>query len=233
MGSDRESGMIVALFDSDGTLYSNQMGRGMMKYAEMHGRRGLGRLYFASLVLPLLFDKLKLAKPDAFQRVLIERLGWLIKGYDAAQGAQAFQWVAREYLLATRRTDVIQRLRHHQAQGQLVLIVSGGFEPCLELIGEELGVANLIGTQIEVKDGRYTGRILPPVIKGQDKVSKTREFLSSRGYEVDWNASYAYGDSFTDQDLLKLVGHPVAVYPDQKLHELARSRKWEVLGTPK
>jgi hypothetical protein len=29
--------MIVALFDSDGTLYAKQFGRGMMEYANTHG----------------------------------------------------------------------------------------------------------------------------------------------------------------------------------------------------
>ena len=35
--------MIVALFDSDGTLYSNQMGRGMMKYEELYGNKTAAR----------------------------------------------------------------------------------------------------------------------------------------------------------------------------------------------
>ena len=31
--------MIVALFDSDGTLYTGQFGRGMMKYSSEHNRK--------------------------------------------------------------------------------------------------------------------------------------------------------------------------------------------------
>jgi len=50
---------------------------------------------------------------------------------------------------------------------------------------------------------------------------------------VDLSASYAYGDSITDQNMLSLVGNPVAVYPDTKLHALAKEKKWRVLGMPK
>jgi len=60
-----------------------------------------------------------------------------------------------------------------------------------------------------------------------------RELVQSRGWDVDWAASYAYGDSFTDHHMLNLVEHPVAVYPDAKLHALAKEKNWEVLGTPK
>ena len=40
--------MIVALFDSDGTLYTGQFGRGMMKYSDEHGRKYFSRRYYAS-----------------------------------------------------------------------------------------------------------------------------------------------------------------------------------------
>jgi phosphoserine phosphatase len=47
---------------------------------------------------------------------------------------------------------------------------------------------------------------------------------------MDYAASYAYADSISDLDLLRMVGHPVAVYPDAPLAALARERNWEVLA---
>ena len=135
--------------------------------------------------------------------------------------------------MLSQRADVVARLKEHQSQGHLVVIASGSFTPCLDLIGQHFGVADLIGTQLEVSNDKYTGRMIPPVITGKAKAEKIRELLSARGVEVDWSSSYAYGDSFTDREMLSLVGHPVAVYPDKKLFALATKQNWEMIGTPK
>ena len=225
--------MILALFDSDGTLYSNQMGRGMMKYEEINGRKVAAQLYYASLMPGLLLSRLGLMSPEAFQHALLQGLTKFIKGSNLQEGETLFSWVAGEFLLPTQRADIVQRLKDHQTQGHLVVIASGSFTPCLDMIGKHFGVSNLIGTQLEVRDERYTGRMIPPVITGSTKAEKVRELISNLGVDTDWASSYAYGDSFTDRDMLSLVGHPAAVYPDKKLHRLATAQKWEVLGTPK
>ena len=225
--------MIAALFDSDGTLYSHQFGRGMMKYANAHGRRLPSAMYYVSLVPEVLLNKMKLGNPERFQRALIERMLWMIKGYSLKQATDAFAWVIDEYLMAGQRTDVIERVQKHQAQGHEVVVVSGMFAPALDVLCQRLGVNHFIGTQLEVRENRYTGRIIPPVIKGKDKAEKVHAYLESRGWDVDWKESHAYGDSFTDRDMLELVGHAVAVYPDKKLNQLAQQCGWEVLGTPK
>ena len=126
-----------------------------------------------------------------------------------------------------------RRSSDHQSKGHLIVIASGSFTPALDLIGKHFGVIDLIGTQLEVSNDHYTGRIIPPVITGKAKAEKIRELLSARGVDVDWSSSYAYGDSFTDREMLSLVGHPVAVYPDKKLFALTKKQNWEMFGTPK
>ncbi|MEK7310504.1 MAG: hypothetical protein AAB382_00915 [Chloroflexota bacterium] len=48
--------------------------------------------------------------------------------------------------------------------------------------------------------------------------------------DIDLTASYAYADSYSDLGLFEMVGHPVAVYPDKKLADLAREKGWRVVG---
>jgi HAD superfamily hydrolase (TIGR01490 family) len=225
--------MIAALFDCDGTLYSAQFGRGLMKYTAEHGRKGTVRAYYAALLAPYLLRKLKLISQETFLRPIIARLAWMIKGWDDQQSRAGFEWVVHKYLLPTQRPEVIARLRDHQAQGHTVVLISAMLLPALELLGKHFSVAGVIGTQVIVQAGRYTGRIIPPVITGHDKGRCTREFFSSHGMDVDWNASYAYADSITDQGLLSLVGHPIAVYPDVKLYAMGQSKNWEIIGSPK
>lgn len=221
--------MIAALFDADGTLYSAQFGRGLMKYARAHGRRLQAAAYFASIAPALLLNRLKLTDSEPVDRAKISRLGWLIRGWDETRVLKAFAWVTDEYLLATRREHVIKRLQEHQAQGHLVVILSGTFTPSSQLLGQRLGVGELIGTPLETRDGRYTGRIVPPIIKGADKAAHAVQHLGNRIPAIDWAASYAYGDSYSDRDMLALVGHPTAVHPDAKLRALAHAKNWQVL----
>lgn len=221
--------MIVALFDADGTLYASHYGRGMMKYAVAHGRRLSVAAYFASLILPTLAVKLRLSDHEMLDRLVIGRMAWLLRGWDEARGRQAFEWVTDDYLLPTRREHVIARLRSHQQQGHTVVIASGTFAPSLQILGSRLGVQHLIGTGIEVRNGRYTGRALPPVIKGADKLAGIRAHLSTLGSPIDWAGSFAYGDSYSDREFMQLVGHPVAVHPEYHLRQHAMENKWEIL----
>jgi phosphoserine phosphatase len=92
-----------------------------------------------------------------------------------------------------------------------------------------LAVAHLVGTQVETRQGRFTGRLLPPIVKGADKAAQLQKYLSDRKWDVDWAASYAYGDSQSDRAFMELAGHPVAVHPDPALRALALDRHWEIL----
>ena len=221
--------MIAAIFDADGTLYSAQYGRGLMTYARTHGHSGRARVYLASILWVMLLRRFGLANGEALDRAKISGLAHMMRGWSEDKARPALAWVTDQYLLATRREDVMRRLAAHQSEGHLVVIASGTFLPSLRLLGERLGVSEFVGTRIEVAQVRYTGRIVPPIIKGADKAEQVKRHLSRRGLDVDWGASYAYGDSYSDRHFMSLVGHPVAVHPDVQLREMALARNWEVL----
>lgn len=225
--------MIVALFDSDGTLYTGQFGRGMMKYSSSNNRRYFAWRYYAGILPTYVLFKARLADREKMQYALLANLSGMLQGFDQHRATQALTWLLHDYLLPTQRADVFERLRNHQAQGHKVVIVSGMLMPAAEIFREHLQADGAIGTQPEFRNGKYTGKTVPPPVSGAAKASKVHELVKTRGWEVDWPASYAYGDSFTDNHMLNLVGNPVAVYPDPKLHALAKEKKWEVLGTPK
>ena len=225
--------MVVALFDCDGTLFSARFGRGLMEYATSQGRRGIVRNYVGSLLIPYILRKLKLISQEKFSRKVVANLAWMVSDWNEKQCQTAFEWLVHEYLLPTQQADVIAKLQYHQAEGHLVVLVSAQFVPSLELIGKHFNVDGVIGTQLEMQTNQYTGQIITPVITGQDKGRHTRNFFANRNIEIDWESSYAYADSFTDLELLNLVGNPIAVYPDAGLNSIAQENNWEVIGSPK
>jgi HAD superfamily hydrolase (TIGR01490 family) len=219
----------AAFFDVDGTLYTANMWRGLMQYAAEHGRKNHARFYLAAQ-LPLYYlRRLNLISEENFRKPWVANLGWMLRGWSAAQGDAAFRWVADEYIRPTAREDILARLREHIEQRDVVVLVSAMLAPTLQSIGEWLGVTGTVGTGIEMKNGHLTGGTIPPVCMGIEKERMTRRFLQERGIEIDFAASYAYADSISDLPLFEMVGHPVAVYPDPQLAALAREKNWEIL----
>jgi HAD superfamily hydrolase (TIGR01490 family) len=221
--------MIAAIFDIEGTLYTNPMGRGFMQFASAHGRAWRTRLYFASLMPRYFLSKLNLVSRESLNATAIARMPWLIQGYDRRQADAAFDWVANEFILPSGRSSVLDCWEEHRRSGHLMMIASGGLAPCVQRIGSHLRAAGTAGTEIEMQAGRCTTRIGSPVVIGPEKAARTLQLVSQLGAQVDWPASYAYADSIHDLPFLELAGHPVAVHPDAKLRRIAAEREWPVL----
>ena len=95
-----------------------------------------------------------------------------------------------------------------------------------------MGVAYVVGTQLEVIKNVYSGRIIKPLCFGVNKARLLEEFLSQARLNIDLGLSYAYADSIIDSPVLELVGNPVATYPDKKLLNQAQRRCWQIVPSP-
>jgi HAD superfamily hydrolase (TIGR01490 family) len=221
--------MIAALFDIEGTLFTNPMGRGFVEYASAHGRGLSAFAYFASLMPLYQISKLGLLNRERFNTLAIERMTSLVRGYDQRQADAAFDWVANDFILPSGKPEVLALWERHRRKGHLLIIASGGLTPCVERIGARLGAGGTVGTDVEMRDGRLTGRIGSPVVIGREKAARTLRLVGQLGAEVDWKASCAYADSFHDLPFLELTGRPAAVHPDAKLARVARERGWTVV----
>ena len=158
-----------------------------------------------------------------------EDFSTIFKGLSKNEVSEAFHWVANVYMLEMLRQDVVDILNQHKRSGHVVMIVSGAPNELVEIIGQQLDVHNVIGTKLEVIDGRYTGRTIKHACFAENKVKLFEEYIGQNGLEIDLPSTFAYADSVFDIPLLKLVGNPVATYPDEKLHQFARHNGWKIL----
>jgi len=222
--------MTFAAFDLDGTLYTGHITVGLSRHHLQHRvKRVPLLLYMASHLAMWPLWRVGLVSELAGRQAWIRDMAWLVRGWTEAQAQTAFQWVATQYVLPRVRPDVLQRLEEHQAAGHRVLLVSGTLAPMLQAIGRAVGVEETVGTVPLIENGRYTGATLPPTCQGPGKPALLEEHLGSAAPAL-WERSYAYGDSFTDLELLQRVGHPVTVYPDPQLAAHARDHGWEILS---
>jgi HAD superfamily phosphoserine phosphatase-like hydrolase len=222
--------MIAAIFDIEGTLFTNPMGKGLTSYAFSHGRRLEAAAYFAFLMPLYQLSKTKLLSRESFNTIAIARMARLIRGYDLRRADAAFDWVAYNFVLPSGQREILDLWDRHRRSGHLLLIASGGLTPVVERIGARLQAAGTAGTDAQVKDGRYTGRVSSPVVIGREKAERTLSLVSQLRVEVDWKESFAYADSFHDLPFLELTGHPAAVRPDAALARVARERGWPILA---
>jgi HAD superfamily hydrolase (TIGR01490 family) len=114
----------------------------------------------------------------------------------------------------------------HRANGDKTFLVTAAPRELAERIAAYLGMDGALGTEAELVDGTYTGRLIGPVLHGPAKLDAVVGLADQQG--IDLRASSAYSDSVNDRPLLEGVGHPVAVNPDRMLRELAAERGWPV-----
>ena len=101
------------------------------------------------------------------------------------------------------RKSALDEIRRHLENHADVSLVSASPEDWLRPFTDEYGI-NLIGTRLEIKDGRYTGNIVGNNCRKAEKVRRIKEV-----YDIEkYSDIYAYGDSRGDKEMLEMSNHP-------------------------
>ncbi len=223
--------MIGAFFDVVGTIYKGAFWRDI---SERHRKQKRNRFWvWAYLLWHMAGWPLNLAGLLSDRRwwaAWARDMPWLFRGFTVEEGQELFNWLTEERLIPNLRTDIMDILQDHQAKGHVVALVSGSPQELLDTIVYHLNIEHAIGTPLEVKDGRYTGKIAGLLTMNEGKMAALHNFVTDKRFDIDWEKSFAYGDSRSDIDLLEMVGNPVAVYPDKVLKPLALERGWTIIG---
>ncbi|MEP6973013.1 MAG: HAD-IB family hydrolase [Actinomycetota bacterium] len=129
-----------------------------------------------------------------------------------------------EYMLQKASGASIRRIREHRAAGQRTILITAAAEIFVRPLAPLFDI--VIGCELEVRDGRYTGFMSSPPLVGEARAAWLRRYAQKEG--IDLKHSYAYADSYSDLPLLRAVGNPVAVSPDSALYRYARRRRWPI-----
>jgi HAD superfamily hydrolase (TIGR01490 family) len=129
------------------------------------------------------------------------------------------------------RRKGLDLVRRHLAQRDLCAILTSTNTFITGPIAREFGVEHLLATELEVRDGRFTGKPSGTPCFRQGKVTRLAEWLGGRGRTLaSFEASWFYTDSQNDLPLLERVTKPVAVDPDEILREEATARGWQIIS---
>ena len=208
MHATRQTYQNLALFDFDGTLCCQDSFTGFIFYAlkKRHiMRQGLK-------ILPKIQAYYLQRYPaDQMRQTLFYTM---FKDQDAT----VIQHMAQDYaqqLIARLDSQMLIRLKAHQAQGDQVVLVSASLDLYLKPVCEILGI-DLICTQPEIVHGKFTGHYQTPDCSAEQKSLRVQAH-----YCIDQFAYiYAYGNSHEDEALLALADYPFMLGRDLDLPPL-------------
>jgi phosphoserine phosphatase len=98
-------------------------------------------------------------------------------------------------------------------------VVSGGFRQVIDPLAHELKMDFVAANELEIVDGKLTGRVIGPVIDRAGKAKALRDFAAQVG--VPMEQTVAVGDGANDIDMLSAAGLGVAFNAKPALREVA------------
>lgn len=138
------------------------------------------------------------------------------------------QQFMREVIAPMRLAKADELIAKHRQLGHRLLIITATNRFVTEPIARALGIDELLATEPELVDNRYTGHISGTPCFQYGKVERLRAWLDEHNESLD--DSWFYSDSRNDLPLLELVTHPVAVDPDSVLAATAAERGWPIIS---
>ena len=181
----------VIAIDFDGTLTTKDTFVEFIRFAKGTWAFVLGFLCYAPL---LVLMKLHLYPNDKAKQKVFAYFFKDMKIEDFDALCQAFAASSRHLL----RPQGVEAIRQANGEGVEILIISASIDNWVQPFFPDVKV---VGTQIEVKDGRLTGRFLTKNCYGQEKVNR---LLSLYPHRQDY-CLVAYGDSRGDKELLSFA----------------------------
>ena len=146
-----------------------------------------------------------------FAESLHQRVGTL-----AGLPAEVLDEVAEAVELTPGARTTIRTLRR---LGYHVGVVSGGFRQVIEPLAHELMLDFVAANELEVIDGKLTGRVIGQIVDRAGKAKALRDFAHQVG--VPMAQTVAVGDGANDIDMLAAAGLGVAFNAKPALREVA------------
>lgn len=135
------------------------------------------------------------------------------------------------WIVPNMRPKAIAQINYHKQQGDMVVVISATNDFVVKPIANLFGVddEHTLATELEVKDHRYTGKVVGRPNFQDGKLYHLHNFINNchqKGRYFD--KIIAYSDSKNDLPLLNFADEAVCVNPDDILKCEAVVKGWRV-----
>lgn len=123
--------------------------------------------------------------------------------------------------------QALELIDSHRERGHTLIMVTATNRFFVEPFARVLQMDALLASDLEQRDGRYTGRHAGEPCYREGKLTRFRHWLASE--RCAEQESWFYSDSHNDLPLLHHVDHPTVVNPDTILRGIAAQQGWPIL----
>ena len=146
-----------------------------------------------------------------FEQSLVQRVA-LLEGLDEG----VLSKIAERLPIMPGAERLIRTLR---SLGYRTAILSGGFTYFGEHLKEQLGIDYVYANELEIKNGKLTGRVTGPVVDGARKAALLRELAERENLRLE--QTIAVGDGANDLPMLDAAGLGIAFHAKPKVRASA------------
>lgn len=188
--------MKIALFDFDGTLTSKDSFIEFIKF--YRGKKTF--LFGFALLSPIMFlYKLHIIKNWKAKEIVLK---YFFRGCDAQKFQEKCNDFALKRINELLRPSSLIRINELKNEMCRTIIITASAENWIKAWSDSMGI-EIIGTRLEVIDGKITGKIKGKNCYGKEKVTRLIDAVDLSKYSI----IEVYGDSEGDSDLLNIATH--------------------------
>ncbi|MFR9750818.1 HAD-IB family hydrolase [Nocardia sp. 004] len=204
---------VAAIFDFAGTVLDGPGTR----------RRALRRRTPAGVLLGGIRNNMTDREYHRFLRQLPRALA----GHSAPELDELGRRLFQRSIYGHLYPEAWQLIRSHRDAGHTVVLISSLTRFQVLPAAAQLGIEHVYYTPMAVRAGVLTGYPDGKALWHRDKGAAIATIAAA--HHLDLEHSYAYADSSADLPMLSLVGHPVAVNPDEALARIADRQQWRTV----
>jgi phosphatidylglycerophosphatase C len=184
----------IAFFDFDGTITRKDTLLEFIRYTK--GNFGYYVGFGINLPFLLAYKLRIIANQSAKERVL----KFFFRGTKVEDFKKMCEDFGRRVIPGLVRSKALEEITRLKSQDVIVVVVSASPENWIIDWAKQLGV-ELIGSRLEISEGRVTGKIIGKNCHGDEKVVRIKQVYDLANY----NVVAAYGDSEGDKVMLALA----------------------------
>ena len=225
--------MKLAIFDFDGTLFPKDTLPFLLKQWKLNK---YSKVKLLNIYLPLipLYLKYKLGLKSNLSReqmklIAFQKFHEIFKGMNEREIIQ-YMATCSAAIIELLNIEMISEIQKTQEAGFHTVILSGSYSLLLNKVAEYLHVDTVIGTEMHFDDsGLIDISKQLNIACGTAKLERLQDHFKHE--KIDWAASCAYADSYSDIHVLQSVGQPIAVNPDSQLKSIAMQKNWRIISS--